>query len=165
VVCFPLAFPQQPVRVPLLPQSYYMSRPPHPPWLDYSNYTWRRVQIVKLFIMTLLHTPQIIWFLWLEHVFSREQNYVRYQGRGQFGMKNETRSDPIIFNALSRRDLEQWRDLVLKYLPLVRRIMAPHHALLRSTHACALESDGERPRRVLGLLVMLKKPKAQRKDV
>jgi hypothetical protein len=27
-----------------------MPRPPHPPWLDYSNYTWRRVQITKLLI-------------------------------------------------------------------------------------------------------------------
>jgi hypothetical protein len=31
--------------------SGYMPRPPHPPWLDYSNYTWRRVQITKLLIM------------------------------------------------------------------------------------------------------------------
>jgi hypothetical protein len=31
--------------------SGYMTCPPHPPWLDHSNYTWRRVQIMKLLIM------------------------------------------------------------------------------------------------------------------
>jgi hypothetical protein len=25
-----------------------MSCPSHPPWLDHSNYTWRRVQAMKL---------------------------------------------------------------------------------------------------------------------
>jgi hypothetical protein len=25
--------------------------PPHPPWLDHSNYTWRKVEVVKLLIM------------------------------------------------------------------------------------------------------------------
>jgi hypothetical protein len=25
--------------------------PFHPPWLDHSNYTWRRVQVMKLLIM------------------------------------------------------------------------------------------------------------------
>jgi hypothetical protein len=33
------------------PHSGYMPRPPHPPWLDYSNNTLRRVQTMKLFIM------------------------------------------------------------------------------------------------------------------
>jgi hypothetical protein len=33
------------------PHSGFMPRPPHPPRLDYSNYTWRRVQITKLLIM------------------------------------------------------------------------------------------------------------------
>jgi hypothetical protein len=28
-----------------------MARPSHPPRLDYSNYTWRRVQITKLLVM------------------------------------------------------------------------------------------------------------------
>jgi hypothetical protein len=28
-----------------------MTRPSHPPRLDYSNYTWRRVQIMKLLVM------------------------------------------------------------------------------------------------------------------
>jgi hypothetical protein len=28
-----------------------MPRPSHPSWLDYSNYSWRRVQVMKLLIM------------------------------------------------------------------------------------------------------------------
>jgi hypothetical protein len=30
------------------PHSYYMPRPSHPPWLNNSNYTWRTVQVMKL---------------------------------------------------------------------------------------------------------------------
>jgi hypothetical protein len=33
------------------PHSCYMPCPSHPPWLDHSNYAWRRVQVMKLFIM------------------------------------------------------------------------------------------------------------------
>jgi hypothetical protein len=29
----------------------YMPCPSHPPWFDHSNYTWRRVQVMKLLIM------------------------------------------------------------------------------------------------------------------
>jgi hypothetical protein len=32
------------------PQSCYMPCPSHPPSLDHSNYTWRRVQVMKLLI-------------------------------------------------------------------------------------------------------------------
>jgi hypothetical protein len=28
-----------------------MPCPSHPPWLDHSNYTWRRVQVMKLDIL------------------------------------------------------------------------------------------------------------------
>jgi hypothetical protein len=34
---------QYPICIPFLPHSCYMPRPSHPPWLDHSNYTWRRV--------------------------------------------------------------------------------------------------------------------------
>jgi hypothetical protein len=34
-----------------------MTRPSHRPLLDYSNYTWRRVQITKLLVMQFLHSP------------------------------------------------------------------------------------------------------------
>jgi hypothetical protein len=39
---------QYPICVPLLRHSAY---PSHPPLLDHSNYTWRRVQVMKLLIM------------------------------------------------------------------------------------------------------------------
>jgi hypothetical protein len=39
------------LSIPLPSHSCYKPRPPHPPRLDYSNNTWRRVQITKLLIM------------------------------------------------------------------------------------------------------------------
>jgi hypothetical protein len=39
------------------PLSCYMPHPSHPPRLDYSNYTWQKVQIKKLFIMEFSHPP------------------------------------------------------------------------------------------------------------
>jgi hypothetical protein len=42
---------QYPICIPLLPHSCYMPWPPLPPWFDQSNYTWRRVQVMKLLIM------------------------------------------------------------------------------------------------------------------
>jgi hypothetical protein len=33
------------------PRSCYMPCPSHPPWLDHSNYIWRRVQVMKFLIM------------------------------------------------------------------------------------------------------------------
>jgi hypothetical protein len=38
---FPSGYP---TCIPLRPNSCYMPCPSHPPWLDHSNYTWRRVQ-------------------------------------------------------------------------------------------------------------------------
>jgi hypothetical protein len=50
VASFPLAFPPPTyMRSSSLP-SWYMPRPSHP-HLNYSSNTWRRVQIMKLFIM------------------------------------------------------------------------------------------------------------------
>jgi hypothetical protein len=48
------------LRVPLLPHSCYMALQSHPPRLDYSNYIWRRVQIMKLFDMQ-LHIYEYIY--------------------------------------------------------------------------------------------------------
>jgi hypothetical protein len=45
---------QYPLCIPLFSHSSYMPCPSHPPWLDHSNYTWRRVQPMKLLIMQLL---------------------------------------------------------------------------------------------------------------
>jgi hypothetical protein len=38
---------QYPICIPLIPHSCYMTCPSHPPWLVHSNYTWRRVQVMK----------------------------------------------------------------------------------------------------------------------
>jgi hypothetical protein len=48
---FPSGFPTNNIHIPLLPHSCHMSRPPHPPRLYNSNYTWQRVQIMKLLVM------------------------------------------------------------------------------------------------------------------
>jgi hypothetical protein len=50
VVSFPPAFPPIIYTRSSL-HSSYMPLPSHPPRLDYSNYTWRRVQITKLLVM------------------------------------------------------------------------------------------------------------------
>jgi hypothetical protein len=42
---------QYPICIPLRPHSCYVPCPSHPPCLDHSNYTWRRVQVMKLLIM------------------------------------------------------------------------------------------------------------------
>jgi hypothetical protein len=47
VVYFPLAFPPIIYMRSSSPHPCYMTRPSHPPRLDYCNYTWRRVQIMN----------------------------------------------------------------------------------------------------------------------
>jgi hypothetical protein len=42
---------QYPICIPILPHSRWLPCPSHPPWLDHSNYTWRRVQVMKLLLM------------------------------------------------------------------------------------------------------------------
>jgi hypothetical protein len=59
---------QYPICIPLLPHSCYMPRPSHPSWLDYSNYTWRRVQVMKLLIMQF--SPTSCLFIPLVKIFS-----------------------------------------------------------------------------------------------
>jgi hypothetical protein len=53
------------------PHSCYMPCPFHTPWLDHSNYTWRRLQVMKLLIMQFSPTScqdlilgQEKWDLW-----------------------------------------------------------------------------------------------------
>jgi hypothetical protein len=43
-------FHQFPLCNYLLPRSCYMPLPFHPPWLDHSHYTCRRVQIIELLV-------------------------------------------------------------------------------------------------------------------
>jgi hypothetical protein len=42
---------QYPICIPFLSHSYYKPCQSYPSWLDYSNYTWRRVQVMKLLII------------------------------------------------------------------------------------------------------------------
>jgi hypothetical protein len=42
---------QYPTCMRLLPHSCYIPCPSHSPWFHHSNYTWRRVQVMKLLIM------------------------------------------------------------------------------------------------------------------
>jgi hypothetical protein len=51
VVSFLLAFPPISNMQSSSPSSCYIPFPSHPPWLLDSNYTWRRVQVMKLLIM------------------------------------------------------------------------------------------------------------------
>jgi hypothetical protein len=46
---FPSGFPTNILFV--LPYPCYVSCPSYPPWLDRFNYTWRKVQVMKLLIM------------------------------------------------------------------------------------------------------------------
>jgi hypothetical protein len=48
---YPLAFPPITYTHSSSPHSCYMPRPSYPPRLDYSNYSWRRIQITKLLVM------------------------------------------------------------------------------------------------------------------
>jgi hypothetical protein len=60
-----------------------MPYPSHPPWFDHSNYTWRRVKVMKLLIMQF---GQCRWKNDLLNMYSRHvkyiskniQNYVRH---------------------------------------------------------------------------------------
>jgi hypothetical protein len=48
---FPSGFPTNIIYAFLFPHSCYMPCPSHPPRLDHSNYTRRKVQVTKLLIM------------------------------------------------------------------------------------------------------------------
>jgi hypothetical protein len=50
---------QYPISIHLLPHSCYMPHPSHPSSLDHSNYTWRRVQVMKLLFMQFSPTSKI----------------------------------------------------------------------------------------------------------
>jgi hypothetical protein len=57
---------QHPICIPLLPHSCYIPCRSHPPWLDHSNYTWRKIQVMK----KCLH----LHFLNLKIIFSSTYN-------------------------------------------------------------------------------------------
>jgi hypothetical protein len=49
------------------PHSCYMTWWSHPPWLDHSNYTWRRVKLMKLLIMQFPPTSRPFISLWSKY--------------------------------------------------------------------------------------------------
>jgi hypothetical protein len=68
---FPMAFLTTTyIRSSFSPNSCYIPRPSHRPWLYYSNYTWRRVQITKLLVCSFLHPPVILFFFCPNILFS-----------------------------------------------------------------------------------------------
>jgi hypothetical protein len=67
VVSFPLAIPPITYMHFSFPHSGYMPRPLRPPWLDFSNYTWRRVKITKLLVMQFSPPSRHFIPLWSEY--------------------------------------------------------------------------------------------------
>jgi hypothetical protein len=62
---------QYPICIPLLPHSCYMCRQSHPSWLDYFNYTWRRIQVMKL-------SPTSCHFIRLWSKYSPQQPFIKH---------------------------------------------------------------------------------------
>jgi hypothetical protein len=65
---FPSGFPTNIYMHSSSPHSCYMPSTSHPPWLGNSNYTWRRVQVMKLLIMqfspTSWNEPLLLTIQW-----------------------------------------------------------------------------------------------------
>jgi hypothetical protein len=56
---FPSGLPPKPYMHSSSPHACHMPCPSHCPWLDHSNYIWRRVQVMKLLIMQFSLSPTI----------------------------------------------------------------------------------------------------------
>jgi hypothetical protein len=67
---------QYPTCIPSLPHSCYVPCPSHPPWLDHSNYIWRRVQVMKLLITQFSPTSHNFISLWSK--YSPQHTVLRY---------------------------------------------------------------------------------------
>jgi hypothetical protein len=75
-VSFLLAFPPISYMHSSSPHSCYMPRPSHPFWLYHSNYTWRRVQVMKYMTVSHNRLIKVMWFLESEIMMM----YFQYQG-------------------------------------------------------------------------------------
>jgi hypothetical protein len=58
---------QYPISIPLLSHSCYMPCTSYHHWLENFNYTWRKVQVMKLFIMQFSPTSHHFIYLWLKY--------------------------------------------------------------------------------------------------
>jgi hypothetical protein len=67
MVSFPLAFP--PITYTLSSSLPFVqhAQPSHSPRLDYSNYTWRRVQIIKLLVMQFFPFSRYVFPPWSKY--------------------------------------------------------------------------------------------------
>jgi hypothetical protein len=73
---FPSGFPTKILYIPPLPHACYMPCPSHPPWLDHSNYTWQRVQAMKLLIMQFF--PTSYHFMLLRSKYSPQHPVLKH---------------------------------------------------------------------------------------
>jgi hypothetical protein len=73
-VSFLLAFPPISYMHSSSPHSCYMPCP-SPPWFDHSNYTWRRVQVMKLIMQ---FSPTSYHFISLRSKYSPQHPVLRY---------------------------------------------------------------------------------------
>jgi hypothetical protein len=67
---------QYPIRIPLLHHLCCMPYPSHPPWLENSNYTWQRVQAMKLLIMQF--SPTSRHFISLQSKYSPQHSVLEH---------------------------------------------------------------------------------------
>jgi hypothetical protein len=63
------------------PHACYMPCPSHPPWLDHSNYIWRRVQVTELLILSFLQHPTTL-SLFGPNIFPTTCHHSRYSNMG-----------------------------------------------------------------------------------
>jgi hypothetical protein len=81
---WPLSFwflHQNPVCIPLLYHALYMLCLSDPPWLHFSNYIWRRVQVMKLLIIRIISSlfgPNIHFSTLFSNTLSRELGYPHF---------------------------------------------------------------------------------------
>jgi hypothetical protein len=87
---FPSSFP---ICIPLL-HSCYMPRPSHSSWLDHSNYTWRRVHVMKLLIILKVYNIHYYFSFKMHSEFRKQyssQIILRWWSRGGWDRGNLAR--------------------------------------------------------------------------
>jgi hypothetical protein len=114
-----------------------MPRPSHPPWLDNSNYTWRKFQVMKLLIMQF--SPASYHFIplrskySLQHMFSNTISlYSSLNIRDQISHPYRTTDKIIVFHILIFMFLDSGReDKVLDWMVAnITRNQSPFNFLL-----------------------------------
>jgi hypothetical protein len=91
---------QYPICIPLRPHSCYMPCPSHPPWLYHSNYTWRKVQVMKFLITQFSPTSYHFISLW--------SKYSRYPVLKPEGHKCSNWSPPAPMHCWQRHSRDRY---------------------------------------------------------